>query len=105
MPRHESSPADELRFCYSLAEGLTQCPNSCSNNGDCEKGICKCFHGFQGNDCSQGEEKSRGNIATDFISSHSNLLNNSRHKTFAIFFAVKSHFDLCKGIKQLSYYL
>lgn len=30
-----------------------QCPNSCNYNGDCVVGICHCFIGFDGPDCSK----------------------------------------------------
>lgn len=35
-------------------DDLTACPKNCHNNGDCIEGVCKCFPGFQGRDCSQG---------------------------------------------------
>lgn len=32
-----------------------QCPNSCTFNGDCVDGMCHCFPGFHGHDCSKCE--------------------------------------------------
>lgn len=32
-----------------------QCPKSCSFNGDCVDGRCRCFLGFHGSDCSKRE--------------------------------------------------
>uniref|UniRef100_H2YAD3 EGF-like domain-containing protein n=1 Tax=Ciona savignyi TaxID=51511 RepID=H2YAD3_CIOSA len=29
------------------------CPKKCNSNGDCVNGLCKCFPGYQGTDCSQ----------------------------------------------------
>ncbi|XP_020244315.1 uncharacterized protein LOC109822512 [Asparagus officinalis] len=33
--------------------GNGQCPNSCTFNGDCVEGSCRCFLGFKGHDCSK----------------------------------------------------
>ncbi|CAF4656806.1 unnamed protein product, partial [Didymodactylos carnosus] len=31
----------------------TECPNNCSENGDCTKyGVCDCFYMYKGDDCS-----------------------------------------------------
>ncbi|CAM9004274.1 unnamed protein product [Rhodiola kirilowii] len=35
------------------ASASSSCPNSCSFNGDCVSGKCKCFLGFHGQDCSK----------------------------------------------------
>uniref|UniRef100_H2YAD0 EGF-like domain-containing protein n=1 Tax=Ciona savignyi TaxID=51511 RepID=H2YAD0_CIOSA len=32
---------------------LSDCPKKCNSNGDCVNGLCKCFPGYQGTDCSQ----------------------------------------------------
>eukprot|EP00298_Acanthocystis_sp_HF-20_P000029 c10029_g1_i2.p1 GENE.c10029_g1_i2~~c10029_g1_i2.p1 ORF type:complete len:592 (+),score=274.97 c10029_g1_i2:41-1816(+) len=33
-----------------------QCPNNCSENGTCLKGVCKCNAKWKGNDCSESED-------------------------------------------------
>lgn len=32
------------------------CPKSCNFNGDCVDGICQCFLGFHGHDCSKSKQ-------------------------------------------------
>lgn len=32
-----------------------ECPQNCHGNGDCLSGICHCFPGFLGPDCSRGK--------------------------------------------------
>jgi hypothetical protein len=38
-----------------LATVSAECPNACSGHGECQtfRDFCKCYKGFQGNDCSQ----------------------------------------------------
>ncbi|XP_018678800.2 uncharacterized protein LOC103986043 isoform X1 [Musa acuminata AAA Group] len=41
-------------LCSSVPMSVTgQCPGSCSFNGDCIDGKCRCFLSFHGNDCSK----------------------------------------------------
>ncbi|XP_078481639.1 teneurin-3 isoform X2 [Ciona intestinalis] len=37
----------------TVSKGLSDCPKKCNNNGDCVSGVCACFPGYQGSDCSQ----------------------------------------------------
>lgn len=32
-----------------------ECPHNCHGNGECLSGICHCFPGFLGPDCSRGK--------------------------------------------------
>ena len=33
----------------------TNCPNDCYGKGDCEDGVCKCYHGYRGVGCNLSE--------------------------------------------------
>ncbi|PKI43753.1 hypothetical protein CRG98_035859 [Punica granatum] len=46
-------PAYHELCSTSSARVVGQCPNSCSFNGDCVDGKCRCFLGFRGHDCSK----------------------------------------------------
>ena len=42
----------QVELVLSIADDLTQqCPNGCSENGECLMGMCQCNPGFGGNDC------------------------------------------------------
>lgn len=43
-----------LRFTDSVQE----CPRNCHGNGECVSGVCHCFPGFHGIDCSKGRRPS-----------------------------------------------
>uniref|UniRef100_A0A7S2BFZ6 EGF-like domain-containing protein n=1 Tax=Haptolina brevifila TaxID=156173 RepID=A0A7S2BFZ6_9EUKA len=32
---------------------MNDCPNSCNNNGQCSLGVCSCYQGYSGSDCSE----------------------------------------------------
>lgn len=44
-----------LALTAVLATVSAECPNACSGHGECQtfRDFCKCYKGFQGNDCSQ----------------------------------------------------
>lgn len=44
------SLSDIDALCKPLLSSV--CPNNCSNNGYCNKGVCTCIPGFTGSDCS-----------------------------------------------------
>ncbi|XP_076799431.1 teneurin-3-like isoform X4 [Clavelina lepadiformis] len=50
---NDGNEEEGFEVTTSVSEGLSSCPSSCHNNGDCVGGVCKCFPGFQGKDCSQ----------------------------------------------------
>lgn len=41
-------------LCFDQSESIMECPQNCHGNGDCLSGICNCFPGFLGPDCSRG---------------------------------------------------
>lgn len=53
---NDDGDEQELTFYAAVAEDMTQnCPNGCSNNGQCQVGHCKCNPGFGGDDCSESK--------------------------------------------------
>lgn len=38
-----------------ITESIMECPQNCHGNGDCLSGICHCFPGFLGPECSRGK--------------------------------------------------
>lgn len=53
------SQTSVLRFTDSVQE----CPRNCHGNGECVSGVCHCFPGFHGMDCSKGRRPS--NLCAD----------------------------------------
>lgn len=42
-----------------------ECPHNCHGNGECLSGICHCFPGFLGPDCSRGKRLCLAYLDTD----------------------------------------
>lgn len=51
---------------FSQSESIMECPQNCHGNGDCLSGICHCFPGFLGPDCSRGKETQKRTLAPMF---------------------------------------
>uniref|UniRef100_A0A3Q2XBJ5 Teneurin transmembrane protein 3 n=1 Tax=Hippocampus comes TaxID=109280 RepID=A0A3Q2XBJ5_HIPCM len=44
---------EQMSYNTILIESIMECPQNCHGNGDCLSGICHCFPGFLGPDCSR----------------------------------------------------
>ncbi|XP_061844347.1 teneurin-3 isoform X1 [Nerophis lumbriciformis] len=44
---------EQVSFNTVIIESIMECPQNCHGNGDCLSGICHCFPGFLGPDCSR----------------------------------------------------
>nr|XP_032827140.1 teneurin-3-like isoform X4 [Petromyzon marinus] len=44
---------ERVTFVTSIAAAVDECPSNCNGNGECVAGICHCFPGFLGPDCSR----------------------------------------------------
>lgn len=41
-----------------FTDSVQECPRNCHGNGECVSGVCHCFPGFHGMDCSKGRRPS-----------------------------------------------
>lgn len=41
-----------------FTDSVQECPRNCHGNGECVSGVCHCFPGFHGMDCSKGKKHS-----------------------------------------------
>eukprot|EP00066_Takifugu_rubripes_P021376 XP_011610642.1 PREDICTED: teneurin-3-like [Takifugu rubripes] len=44
---------EQVTYNTIIIESIMECPQNCHGNGDCLSGICHCFPGFLGPDCSR----------------------------------------------------
>ncbi|XP_014902034.1 teneurin-3 isoform X3 [Poecilia latipinna] len=44
---------EQVSYSTIVIESIMECPQNCHGNGDCLSGICHCFPGFLGPDCSR----------------------------------------------------
>ncbi|XP_034043467.1 teneurin-3 isoform X3 [Thalassophryne amazonica] len=44
---------EQVSYNTIIIESIMECPQNCHGNGDCLSGICHCFAGFLGPDCSR----------------------------------------------------
>nr|XP_020464659.1 teneurin-3 isoform X6 [Monopterus albus] len=44
---------EQVSYNTIIIESIMECPQNCHGNGDCLSGICHCFPGFLGPDCSR----------------------------------------------------
>uniref|UniRef100_H3CII2 Teneurin transmembrane protein 3 n=1 Tax=Tetraodon nigroviridis TaxID=99883 RepID=H3CII2_TETNG len=44
---------EQVTYSTVIIESIMECPQNCHGNGDCLSGICHCFPGFLGTDCSR----------------------------------------------------
>ncbi|KAM6941261.1 teneurin-3 [Lycodopsis pacificus] len=45
--------SEQVSYNTVVIESIMECPQNCHGNGDCLSGICHCFPGFLGPDCSR----------------------------------------------------
>ncbi|XP_031722930.1 teneurin-3 [Anarrhichthys ocellatus] len=45
--------SEQVSYNTIVIESIMECPQNCHGNGDCLSGICHCFPGFLGPDCSR----------------------------------------------------
>lgn len=51
---HPSPRSLSLSHFVFFADSVQECPRNCHGNGECNSGVCHCFPGFHGMDCSKG---------------------------------------------------
>ncbi|XP_061889266.1 teneurin-3 isoform X4 [Entelurus aequoreus] len=50
---NDGRSTEQVSFNTVIIESIMECPQNCHGNGDCLSGICHCFPGFLGPDCSR----------------------------------------------------
>ena len=49
---NDGNTTQSIRFTITRHDKMsTDCPNDCYGKGDCESGVCKCYHGYHGVEC------------------------------------------------------
>lgn len=56
LPSHCLTPRLSLSLSHFIffTDSVQECPRNCHGNGECNSGVCHCFPGFHGMDCSKG---------------------------------------------------
>ncbi|XP_014849252.1 PREDICTED: teneurin-2-like isoform X3 [Poecilia mexicana] len=44
---------ESVSFSTNVMDSVQECPRNCHGNGECNSGVCHCFPGFHGMDCSK----------------------------------------------------
>uniref|UniRef100_A0A665UGB0 Teneurin-2 n=1 Tax=Echeneis naucrates TaxID=173247 RepID=A0A665UGB0_ECHNA len=44
---------ETVSFSTNIMDSVQECPRNCHGNGECNSGVCHCFPGFHGMDCSK----------------------------------------------------
>ncbi|XP_031714021.1 teneurin-2 [Anarrhichthys ocellatus] len=44
---------EAVSFSTNVMDSVQECPRNCHGNGECNSGVCHCFPGFHGMDCSK----------------------------------------------------
>ncbi|KAI3351262.1 hypothetical protein L3Q82_005813 [Scortum barcoo] len=44
---------ETVSFSTNVMDSVQECPRNCHGNGECNSGVCHCFPGFHGMDCSK----------------------------------------------------
>ncbi|XP_064422810.1 teneurin-2 isoform X2 [Latimeria chalumnae] len=50
---NDGKDKETVSFSTVVLDSVQDCPRSCHGNGECVSGICHCFPGFDGTDCSK----------------------------------------------------
>ncbi|XP_067944760.1 teneurin-m-like [Watersipora subatra] len=49
---NDGNITQSVRFTVTRHDKMsTNCPNDCYGKGDCDDGVCRCFHGYEGVEC------------------------------------------------------
>ncbi|XP_051790160.1 teneurin-2 isoform X2 [Erpetoichthys calabaricus] len=50
---NDGKDKEAVSFSTAILESVQECPRNCHSNGECVSGVCHCFPGFHGADCSK----------------------------------------------------
>ncbi|KAL4631291.1 teneurin-2-like isoform X5 [Arapaima gigas] len=50
---NDGKEKESVSFSTSILDSVQECPRNCHGNGECVSGVCHCFPGFHGMDCSK----------------------------------------------------
>ncbi|XP_069052190.1 teneurin-2 isoform X2 [Lepisosteus oculatus] len=51
---NDGKDKESVSFSTAILDSVQECPRNCHGNGECVSGVCHCFPGFHGTDCSKG---------------------------------------------------
>ncbi|KPP58519.1 hypothetical protein Z043_123647 [Scleropages formosus] len=54
---NDGKEKESVSFSTAVLDSVQECPRNCHGNGECVSGVCHCFPGFHGMDCSKGRPK------------------------------------------------
>ncbi|XP_042558730.1 teneurin-2-like [Clupea harengus] len=50
---NDGKEKESVSFSTAIMDSIQECPRNCHGNGECVSGVCHCFPGFHGMDCSK----------------------------------------------------
>ncbi|KAI5105208.1 teneurin-2 isoform X2 [Silurus meridionalis] len=50
---NDGKEKEAVSFSTAILDSVQECPRNCHGNGECVSGVCHCFPGFHGMDCSK----------------------------------------------------
>ncbi|XP_058252846.1 teneurin-2 isoform X3 [Hemibagrus wyckioides] len=50
---NDGKEKESVSFSTAILDSVQECPRNCHGNGECVSGVCHCFPGFHGMDCSK----------------------------------------------------
>uniref|UniRef100_A0A673JKB4 Teneurin-2 n=1 Tax=Sinocyclocheilus rhinocerous TaxID=307959 RepID=A0A673JKB4_9TELE len=50
---NDGKEKESVSFSTAVLDSVQECPRNCHGNGECVSGVCHCFPGFHGMDCSK----------------------------------------------------
>ncbi|XP_066572908.1 teneurin-2 [Amia ocellicauda] len=50
---NDGKDKESVSFSTAILDSVQECPRNCHGNGECVSGVCHCFPGFHGTDCSK----------------------------------------------------